>query len=156
MAMRVVIIVGVLFILSTAAAAQISVKELDQDWQKKTRHQLSLFKEGNRKEGLAISYFKEDKRIYSIEKRMTFGTGKVPDSASSLQFAYYNDTLIRIYFSRITSIDHKNGFCIAYVTDKKIIAQTSKGDIYFPDMDSLQLKADQWLQEAKEKLKGID
>src|SRR3982750_3308635 len=119
-----------LFLIATEnLMAQISVKQLDREIRNEVKGKLTTLRTGEKATLLVVHVFKSDNRIFSVMKREKFGSGKQADSVLAYQFGYINDTLLRIWYSRLTLRDSKNGYVAAYLSNNKIVSIDKKGDI---------------------------
>ena len=110
--------------------AQESVKDLDQKFRREIKGKLAKVQVGKRSSRIGIYYYKSDKRLYSILQ------SEKADSSSTretFQFAYINDTLLRVYYFKLEPRLRKHVIAVKYLVQGTTVALDIKGDLSIPD-----------------------
>ncbi len=117
-------------IFSETSFAQESVKELDQKFRREIKGRLARVQVGKRPTGISIYYFKSDQRLYSIQQ---FEKSDSSSTRETFQFAYINDTLLRVYYFKLEPRLKKHVIAVKYMVQGTTVALNIKGDLSIPD-----------------------
>ncbi|MEP6465756.1 MAG: hypothetical protein ABJB05_05605 [Parafilimonas sp.] len=143
--MKALSIFSLFIIISISLTAQSSVKQLDKQIESSLKHKLNKFHiRINGQELLTAYVFKSNKQIYSVTKTAGFKSNGHYDSSVSYQFAYVNDTLLRVWYQKTYPEGKNTGTTIiAYFANDKIIAFQKHGHEDLPDLPYLKNKSEE-------------
>ncbi|MBV4358909.1 hypothetical protein [Pinibacter aurantiacus] len=136
------------FFFHFATSAQQTVKRLDNIERSKIKGKLIHFKQGGKDDLFEVFVYKENRQIYSIMKIEPVNK-EDRNYINGYQFTFINDTLLRAWYT--SSINHKNGVVIVYITNRdEIIASSKTGDVSLPPVSFLRSKCEELLRLAND------